>query len=167
MNEGRLTKEPAAMTVPEQVAILHAWFCQKVERAEPLRFHQDAWYFLLSSEEYRLGPGDYNARALAEDVALIVKYLRLMIRDGKRNLGALKARNFLEPSQFFADLEEARAALRKRKRAATVDVAHVRALPGGETIAVLDAKPDPEPSTAGPEIARQLAEFRRTMKEGS
>lgn len=149
------------MTVPEQIATLHAWLGKLSERDEPLRFHQDAWYQLLTAEEYYRGPGDYNARGLAEDVALIVKYLRLMIRDGKRNLGSLKARNFLEPSAFFADLEEARVALKARKRKPAVDVAQVKMLPGGETVTVLAPEPEPEPTVAGPEIARQLAVWRQ------
>lgn len=154
------------MTVPEQIATLHGCFCRLSGREEPRRFHEDAWYQLLTAPEYKLGAGDYNARQLAEDVALIVKYLRLMIRDEKRNLGALKAKNFLEPSQFFADLEEARGVLRKRQRPATAEVAQIHQLPGGDTVTVLAPEPEPEPTVAGPEVARQLAEFRRQMKGG-
>lgn len=155
------------MTVPEQVATLHAFFSRLSGREEPRRFHEDAWYQLLTAEEYRRRPGDYDARQLAEDVALIVRYLRLMIRDGKRNLGSLKARNFLEPAQFFADLEEARAALKQRKRKPAADVPSVRMLPGGESVTVLAPEPDPEPQVCGPEIGRQLAEFRKQMQGGA
>ena len=107
-----------------------------------------------------------GARRLAEDVALVIKYLRLAIRDGKRNPGALKVANFTEPQQFFADLEEARSQLRKRKRPALPDVAHVHQLPGGQTVALLGPAPEPEPFTAAEEGARQLAEFRRQMRGG-
>ena len=117
-----LTPTPAE--VQAAVAKLHADYCALTGRVTPLQFSQRLWWDLLQSAEYA-----YDAARMWADVQHLVRYLQLGIRDGKRNLGALKLMNLLQPDRYWEDLAEARATLRPAR--APKAVPHVPA-PGEE-----------------------------------
>ncbi len=92
------------MNAEQSIAHLHKLFAELTGRAEPQRFHERAWFEVLRSPEYA-----FDVAKAEPDLRLIVSYLKVQIREAKRNLGALKLRNFLAVDQWFADLEEAKA----------------------------------------------------------
>ena len=98
--------------LPNDIARLHRVFCELTKRAEPVRFYERTWGVILQQPEYA-----YDAAAVERDMRLIVAYLLAAIGEAKRNLGALKLRNFLAPDTWFADLEEAKARAKTRKAA--------------------------------------------------
>lgn len=99
------------MTTAHQAKIeeLHRTFCGLTGRTENVRYHDRSWHHLLH-EVYQ---GD-DAR-MKTDLELIVRYLRIQISQGRRNNGALKLFNFLQPDKWDADLAEARVVMKPRK----------------------------------------------------
>lgn len=100
------------MSVEQDIARVHAAFCELTRRREPLRFYERTWGVIFQQPEYA-----YDAALVEADMRLIVTYLLTAIREAKRNDGALKLRNFLAPDTWFADLEEAKAKAKARKAA--------------------------------------------------
>lgn len=90
--------------IEEQVATLHRIYCEGSGREEPQRFYDRAWNDLLMSPEYR---GDFDKLRLR--VGFVAWYLKVQIGKDKRNPGALKLRNLLQPDQFAADFAEAKS----------------------------------------------------------
>jgi hypothetical protein len=80
-----------------------------------LCFSQALWFDRLRDYEY-------NAANLRADCELAVRYLQREISRDKRNLGALKLSNFLQPDNFDSDLALAKLSLyrAKNQRPATV-----------------------------------------------
>jgi hypothetical protein len=141
------------MSTEAAIAKLHALFAELTGRAEPLRFHERAWFEVIRSPEY-----NHDAAPVERDLRLIVSYLRVQIREAKRNLGALKLRNFLAVDQWFADLAEAQA-WQKSCRTARA------ARPAETPMPVADQKPlvsDEEFQAA----AARLAEIRDNLAGG-
>lgn len=91
-----------------EVAQLHAEYCRQTGREIDLRFHEREWFELLRAYQF-------DAAKLGRDVALLVRYLKKMIAREKRNPGALKLSNFLQPDKFNEDLAEAKAVLKVKK----------------------------------------------------
>lgn len=91
-------------TTNDAIIALHNLFAELAGRAEPVRFHERSWGEVLRCPEY-----NWDAAAVERDLRLLIQYLRVQIRDDKRNIGALKLRNFLQVDQWFADLAEAQA----------------------------------------------------------
>lgn len=93
-----------------------------------------------------------DAAALRADAELIVRYLKREIGRDKRNLGALKLVNFLQPDNFDADL--AIAKMTKQKEAKVTKVETKLDCVGIESRA--------DDQTRG-KIAEQLRTFRKTL----
>jgi hypothetical protein len=92
-----------AMNSPTRGAIqsIHALYCELTGQKLTLRFERERlWYEFL-------GAG-FNA----EDLKTVVNYLQREIRAGRRNPGALKISNLLQPDRFEEDLNIRKVRLR-------------------------------------------------------
>ena len=93
----------------DQIKALHAMFCDLTDASLTLNLYRmDIWRLWA-----RRGLGE-------EDLKLVVTHLRRGIRDGKRNLGALRFSNLIErPDLFEEEVSQARAELRNARPQAT------------------------------------------------
>lgn len=83
-----------------RIAQAHQLYCQLTGQCLSLRFDRErAWFELL-----RTG-------VTLEQLAHLVRYLQHEIRHGRRNVGALKLSNLLQPDRFEEDLALSRIAL--------------------------------------------------------
>lgn len=97
-------QRPVNAPTPQSVAALHAEYCHLTGQEISLRFDRErAWY-----EWEKAGFGQDDLRA-------VILHLKREIRDGKRNLGALKLSNILQPDRFEEDLGVARLARNLRR----------------------------------------------------
>jgi hypothetical protein len=95
-------------SVEKNISELHHWYCSRTGLRTKLCFSERLWFD-------RLRDYDYDETALRNDCELIVRYLKREIARDKRNLGALKLSNFLQPDNFDADLAIAKLGARKNK----------------------------------------------------
>jgi hypothetical protein len=78
---------------PQQIAQAHALYCQLTGQSLSLGFDRERMWFQL----LRLGHGP-------EQIRRIIVYLQREIRAQRRNVGALKLSNLLQPDRFEEDL---------------------------------------------------------------
>jgi len=82
----------------------HALYCRLTGQRVSLRFDRERlWYEL------------FRAGFTQADVHHVIVYLQREIRHGRRNVGALKLSNLLQPDRFEEDLNISRLALRAPK----------------------------------------------------
>ena len=85
---------------PEAIAAAHRYYCQLTSQALRLGFDRERqWYEWL------------RAGFTLEDLRRVVTYLQREIRQGRRNVGALKLSNLLQPDRFEEDLQIRRVRL--------------------------------------------------------
>jgi len=89
---------PANM--PEQIAAAHQLYCRLTGQTLRLGFDRERQWF----EWLRAG-------FTPEDLRRVVVYLQREIREGRRNVGALKLSNLLQPDRFEEDLNIRRVRL--------------------------------------------------------
>lgn len=88
-----------------QIQTVHQLYCQLTGQTLSLRFDRERqWFDLL-----RAGFG-------VDDVRQVILYLQREIRHQRRNVGALKLSNLLQPDRFEEDLNIARVCLRPPSR---------------------------------------------------
>src|SRR3974390_1083205 len=86
---------------PEQIGALHQLYCHLTGQSLRLGFDRERqWYEWL------------RAGFTPEDLRRVVGYLQREIREGRRNVGALKLSNLLQPDRFEEDLQISRVRLR-------------------------------------------------------
>ena len=85
---------------PEQIASLHQRYCQLTGQSLRLGFDRERQWF----EWLRAG-------FTPEDLRRVIAYLQREIREGRRNVGALKLSNLLQPDRFEEDLHIRRVRL--------------------------------------------------------
>jgi len=91
---------PANPDLPRLIEQAHALYCELTAQNILLRFNwQRSWWELL-----RWG-------FTLDDVRCVVLYLQKEIRRDRRNIGALKLSNLLQPDRFEEDLNISRARL--------------------------------------------------------
>jgi hypothetical protein len=79
----------------------HQLYCQLTGQSLRLAYDRErAWYELL------------RAGHTLQDVRTVIVYLQREIRATRRNVGALKLSNFLQPDRFEEDLQISRVWLR-------------------------------------------------------
>jgi hypothetical protein len=79
----------------------HALYCRLTGQRVSLRFDRERlWYEL------------FHAGFTEADLQHVITYLQREIRHGRRNVGALKLSNLLQPDRFEEDLNISRLALR-------------------------------------------------------
>lgn len=88
----------------QQIAQAHALYCQLTGQTLSLRFDRERmWYELL-----RLGHGP-------EQIRRVIVYLQREIRAQRRNVGALKLSNLLQPDRFEEDLNISQVLLKSQR----------------------------------------------------
>jgi hypothetical protein len=87
--------------IPEQIESAHHLYCQLTGQEVQMRYdRQRQWYELL------------QAGFTLQDLRTVITYLQKQIRQGKRNVGALKISNLTQPDRFEEDLAISRVRLR-------------------------------------------------------
>lgn len=85
---------------PEPIAALHQLYCQLTGQSLRLGFDRERqWYEWL------------RAGFTAQDLRRVIAYLQREIREGRRNVGALKLSNLLQLDRFEEDLNIRRVRL--------------------------------------------------------
>ena len=79
----------------------HQLYCQWTGQSLSLGFDRERMWFELLRQGYGL-----------EDLRTVLAYLQREIRAGRRNVGALKLSNLLQPDRFEEDLQISRVRLR-------------------------------------------------------
>lgn len=85
---------------PEQISALHQLYCQLTGQSLRLGFDRERQWF----EWLRAG-------FTPEDLRRVIGYLQREIREGRRNVGALKLSNLLQLDRFEEDLNIRRVRL--------------------------------------------------------
>ena len=85
---------------PEPIAAVHQLYCHLTGQSLRLGFDRERQWF----EWLRLG-------FTPEDLRRVISYLQREIRQGRRNIGALKLSNLLQPDRFEEDLNICRVRL--------------------------------------------------------
>lgn len=89
----------------QSIVSVHQLYCHLTSQNLSLRFdRQRLWYELLAS-------GFTPA-----DITTVIRYLQREIKEGRRNIGALKLSNLLQPDKFEEDLHISRASLTPPKK---------------------------------------------------
>lgn len=84
----------------ERIQQAHALYCQLTGQRVSLRFDRERlWYELFKA--------GFDER----DVQRVIRYLQREIRERRRNVGALKLSNLLQPDRFEEDLNISRVQL--------------------------------------------------------
>ena len=84
----------------ERIQQAHALYCRLTGQRVSLRFDRERlWYELLQA--------GFNEA----DLQRVISYLQREIREGRRNVGALKLSNLLQPDRFEEDLNISRVQL--------------------------------------------------------
>jgi hypothetical protein len=90
---------------PEQITAAHQLYCQLTGQSLRLGFDRERqWYEWL------------RAGFTPEDLRRVIGYLQREIREGRRNVGALKLSNLLQPDRFEEDLNIRRVRLQPLPR---------------------------------------------------
>lgn len=89
----------------EQITAAHQLYCQLTGQSLRLGFDRERqWYEWL------------RAGFTPEDLRRVISYLQREIREGRRNVGALKLSNLLQPDRFEEDLNIRRVRLQPLPR---------------------------------------------------
>ena len=88
----------------ERIQQAHALYCRLTGQRVSLRFDRERLWFEL-----------FRAGFTEADLQTVIVYLQREIRHGRRNVGALKLSNLLEPDRFEEDLNISRVALNPPK----------------------------------------------------
>jgi hypothetical protein len=92
----------------EQITAVHQLYCQLTGQSLRLGFDRERQWF----EWLRTG-------FTPEDLRRVIGYLQREIREGRRNVGALKLSNLLQPDRFEEDLNIRRVRLEPLPRPPT------------------------------------------------
>jgi hypothetical protein len=90
---------------PEQISAAHQLYCQLTGQSLRLGFDRERQWF----EWLRAG-------FTAQDLSRVISYLQREIREGRRNVGALKLSNLLQLDRFEEDLNIRRVRLQPLPR---------------------------------------------------
>ena len=88
----------------QKIAQLHQLYCQLTGQTLSLGFDRQRMWFELLRVGYQ-----------SEHVVRVIRYLQREIREGRRNVGALKPSNLLQPDRFEEDLNISRVQLYAQK----------------------------------------------------
>ena len=88
----------------ERIQQAHALYCRLTGQRVSLRFDRERLWFEL-----------FRAGFTEADLQTVIAYLQREIRHGRRNVGALKLSNLLQPDRFEEDLNISRVALNPPK----------------------------------------------------
>jgi len=86
--------------IPAIISRLHQTYCRLTGQNIPLRFDRQRLWFDFTKAGFTLA-----------DLTAVIAYLQKQIRLGRRNVGALKLSNLLQPERFEEDLHISRVSL--------------------------------------------------------
>lgn len=94
---------PTSPPLPDAIAIdqAHQLYCQLTGQSLSLRYDRQRMWFELLRAGFSL-----------HDLRSVISYLQREIRTQRRNVGALKLSNLLQPDRFEEDLQISRVRLR-------------------------------------------------------
>jgi hypothetical protein len=92
---------PTTTAAPIPIQAAHQLYCQLTGQSLSLRFERERQWFELLRGGFSL-----------QDLRHVILYLQREIRHQRRNVGALKLSNLLQPDRFEEDLNIARICLR-------------------------------------------------------
>ncbi len=96
------TAQPSAVPVNAlAIGQAHQLYCQLTGQSLRLAFHRERMWYELLRTGYSL-----------QDLRTVITYLQREIRAQRRNVGALKLSNLLQPDRFEEDLQISRVRLR-------------------------------------------------------
>lgn len=95
---------PVVSVSSADIVHAHDVYCQLTGQNLRLAYERERWWY----EFLRAG-------FTVEDLARVVRYLQRQIREQRRNVGALKLRNLLQPDSFEEDLAISRVRLEAPK----------------------------------------------------
>jgi hypothetical protein len=81
----------------ERIQQAHALYCRRTGQRVSLRFNQERLWYQL-----------FQAGLNEADLQRVIGYVQLEIREGRRNVGALKLSNLLQLDRFEEDLNISR-----------------------------------------------------------
>ena len=90
---------------PEHISAAHQLYCQLTGQSLRLGFDRERQWFEWLRAGFTL-----------EDLRRVISYLQREIRQGRRNVGALKLSNLLQPDRFEEDLNIRRVRLQPLPR---------------------------------------------------
>jgi hypothetical protein len=90
----------------QRIEQAHALYCQLTGQRVSLRFDRQRLWFEFFRDGFTEG-----------DLQAVIRYLQREIRHARRNVGALKLSNLLQPDRFEEDLNISRVALSPAKPA--------------------------------------------------
>lgn len=93
-------KPPSTGTSPATIPQAHQLYCQLTGQSLSLGFDRERMWFEILRAGYSL-----------EDLRRLIRYLQREIRAERRNVGALKLSNLLQPDRFEEDLNLSRVRL--------------------------------------------------------
>jgi len=129
--------------IAQQIQEAHRLYGQLTGQTLLLGYERErAWYELL------------RAGFTLEDVSRVIRYLQREIRHQRRNVGALKLRNLLQPDQFEEDLNISRVRLHPPPKPAPPSTPQKSNTPA--------LNPE-QLACRRQEVARRLAEFRAAL----
>lgn len=88
------------VNAPEQIARAHELYCRLTGQQLRLDYVRERQWYELLHQGFTL-----------EEVRRVILYLQREIREGRRNVGALKLSNLLQPDRFEEDLNIRRVRL--------------------------------------------------------
>lgn len=88
----------------ERIQQAHALYCRLTGQRVSLRFDRERMWFEL-----------FRAGFTQADLQRVIRYLQREIHHGRRNVGALKLSNLLQPDRFEEDLNISRVTLSPQK----------------------------------------------------
>ena len=112
---------------PDHILAAHQLYCRLTGQSLGLRYDRERQWFELLRAGFSL-----------EDLRRVITYLQGEIRQQRRNVGALKLSNLLQPDRFEEDLNIARVRLRP------------------------PPKPQPPPPAPPPPLSSEQSQARRT-----
>ncbi|HEY8898887.1 MAG TPA: hypothetical protein VIM61_00530 [Chthoniobacterales bacterium] len=145
---------------PAIVAGLHAKFCRYSGLPLALRPEFQRLWWDLYVDRGR------DADAIGEDVRIVCVYLRSQIERDKRNPGALRLVNLLQPDQFESDVAEARMMRGKGARKAAGASKTVDAAPPGWRAYLEDQYPDHAADYRDKTFNELPGQLQRACREG-
>jgi len=93
-------RPPSLLVNAAAISQAHQLYCQWTGQSLRLGFDRERMWYELLRQGYGL-----------EDLRRVITYLQREIRAGRRNVGALKLSNLLQPDRFEEDLQISRVRL--------------------------------------------------------
>lgn len=124
------------MNAPAQIAQAHELYCQMTGQKLRLDYVRERQWYELLHQGFTL-----------QEVRRVILYLQREIREGRRNVGALKLSNLLQPDRFEEDL----------------NIRRVRLEPPAPRPKCSDLPPGPDQEQRRIQALKQLQQLKRSL----